>query len=293
MGRRQPSVSVSVIAVSVAAIAVLTACGDDGKTTMMPPDGGTGPVEVTCEMLTTPGTSADACSVAMGGATRLIKGNVLTPTTVYKGGQVAIDAMGKIACVGCNCATGGETVITCPDAVISPGLINTHDHITFDQNPPYTQTGERYEDRQQWRRGLDGHATIPDPSATGASQISWNELRFVMGGATSIVSSSGQAGLLRNLDNKTDAMVLGKSSPVDFDTFPLDDSDGTRRRGDCDYGASPTTAAAIATVTAYEPHTSESIDATARNEFLCETSSTFDARGTAGSNNLLLGKTAM
>ena len=258
----------------------------------MPPDG-EGPVEVACETLTTPSTTATTCSVAMGGATRLIKGNVLTPTTVYKGGQVAIDAMGKIACVGCNCAAGGETVITCPDAAISPGLINTHDHITFDQNPPYTQTGERYEDRQQWRRGLDGHAAIPDPSATGASQISWNELRFVMGGATSIVSSTGQAGLLRNLDGKADAMVLGKASPVDFDTFPLDDSDGTRRRGDCDYGASPTTAAAIATVTAYEPHTSEGIDATARNEFLCETSSTFDTRGTVGSNNLLLGKTAM
>src|ERR1041384_2341356 len=162
---------VFVTAFSIAAIAVLVACRDDKPD--MPPDG-EGPVEVACETLTTPSTTATTCSVAMGGATRLIKGNVLTPTTVYKGGQVAIDTMGKIACVGCNCAAGGETVITCPDAVISPGLINTHDHITFDQNAPYAQTAERYEDRQQWRRGLDGHAAIPDPSAPGASQISWN-----------------------------------------------------------------------------------------------------------------------
>ena len=48
-------------------------------------------------------------------------------------------------------------MITCPDGAISPGLINTHDHITFTQNPPYTDTGERYEHRHEWRKGLDGH----------------------------------------------------------------------------------------------------------------------------------------
>lgn len=249
-----------------------------------------GPVVMTCETL--PAT-ASTCTVAAGGATRLIKGNVLTPTTVYLGGQVAVDATGKITCTGCNCAAGGETTITCPDAAISPGLINTHDHITFDQNPPYTTTTERYEDRQQWRTGLDGHHQIPDPSATGAAQISWNELRFVMGGATAIVSSTGQPGFLRNLDGKTDATALGKATPVDFDTFPLDDSSGARRRGDCDYGPSPTTASTIAGVTAYEPHTSEGIDATARNEFLCETSSTYDTHMPGASNNLLLARTAM
>ena len=36
---------------------------------------------------------------------------------------------------------------------MSPGLINTHDHITFTQNSPYNDTGERYEDRHQWRKG--------------------------------------------------------------------------------------------------------------------------------------------
>src|SRR5262245_14532458 len=98
MSRRQLVARVFVTAVSVAAIAVFTACRDD-KPNVMPPDG-EGPVEVTCEKLTTPSTTADACVVAMGGATRLLKGNVLTPTTVYKGGQVAVDAMGKFACVG-------------------------------------------------------------------------------------------------------------------------------------------------------------------------------------------------
>ena len=91
------------------------------------------------------------------------KATSLTPGTVFKGGEVAVDATGKISCVGCDCATGGETVIACADATISPGLINTHDHITYTQDPPYTDTGERYEDRQQWRNGLDGHTKIPAP----------------------------------------------------------------------------------------------------------------------------------
>lgn len=285
-----------VVTVSAAVALIAAACGDNRNptSTNQPPDAGVPPVgETRCEVLPALATTAGACAVAMGNSTRLIKGNVLTPTTVYLGGQVTVDAMGKIACVGCNCATGGETTITCPDAAISPGLINTHDHITFDQNPPYTATTERYEDRQQWREGLDGHHQIPDPSGTSADQIRWNELRFLMGGATSIVSSTGQAGFLRNLDGPADAAALGKAKPVNFDTFPLDDASGTRRRGDCDYGPSPTTASMVASDNAYEPHTSEGIDATARNEFLCETSSTFDTHMPGMSNNLLLPKTAM
>src|ERR1051325_2538045 len=205
MGRRQLVESVSVIIVSVAAIATIAfgaACGDSRTPGNAPADSGSpGPVEKTCEVLA-PTTST--CSVTAGNATILLKGNVLTPTTLYRGGQVAIDATGQIACVGCNCATGGETTLTCPDAAISPGLINTHDHITYTHNDPYVATAERsavrYENRQQWRTGKDGNYAIPYTSSATADQVRWGELRFLMGGATSIVGSGGQAGLLRNLD---------------------------------------------------------------------------------------------
>jgi hypothetical protein len=238
--------------------------------------------------------SPNTCDVTAGGATMLLKGTVLTPTKVYKGGQVAVDATGKISCVGCDCAVGGETTITCPDAAISPGLINTHDHITFDQNPPYTDTTERYEDRQQWRIGLDQHHDIPAPGSATNDQISWAELRFLMGGATSIVGSGGRPGLLRNLDQAANEEGLGKPE-VEFQTFPLADSSGKRRIGDCDYGGTPDTATkpSVAAADAYEPHTSEGIDTTAHNEFLCETSTTYDHHMPGGSNDLLLGKTAM
>ncbi|HEU4728531.1 MAG TPA: thrombospondin type 3 repeat-containing protein [Kofleriaceae bacterium] len=114
-----------------------------------------------------------------------------------------------------------------------------------------------------------------------------------MGGATSIVGSGGQAGLLRNLDQANNQEDLGKKE-VEFQTFPLDDSGRgeTRRIGDCAYGTSPDTPSkpSVEAADAYEPHTSEGIDTTARNEFLCESSTTF---GGGTSNNLLMTKTAM
>ncbi len=239
-----------------------------------------------------PPVTSGTCSITPGSASKLIKGQVLTPNKVFHGGQVAVDPQGSITCVGCDCAQGGETVISCPDGAISPGLINTHDHITFTQNNPYNDTGVRYEDRQQWRKGLDGKPKIASSGGASADQIRWGELRFLMGGATSIVGSGGQPGLLRNLDQAANQEGLNQKA-VNFDTFPLDDSGGTRRTGDCNYGGMPTTAANIAQHDAYEPHTAEGINATARNEFQCQSSDAFDTSAPGTSNNITLGKTAM
>ncbi|MEO7112975.1 MAG: amidohydrolase family protein, partial [Polyangiaceae bacterium] len=230
--------------------------------------------------------------VTPGGTSRVIKGNVLTPTTIYQGGQVAIDDQGKISCVGCGCAKGGETIISCSDAVISPGLINTHDHITYTQNLPYTDKGVRYEDRQQWRIGATNRPKIPAPGGASADQISWGELRFLMGGATSIVGSGGEKGLIRNLDQAANEEGLAKTA-VKFDTFPLDDTSGTKRTADCNYGGTATTVSSIASVNSYEPHTSEGIDDTAHNEFLCESSANYDTTLPGVSNDLVIAKTSI
>src|SRR4051794_6154132 len=112
----------SSLVVTFAVLAVVAACGDNHKVL---PDAGTEPpggaVEMLCETLQPlPATIHAACAVTAGGTTTLLKGNVLTSAVLYKGGQVAINPQGKIACVGCNCATGGETTVVCPDAAISP-----------------------------------------------------------------------------------------------------------------------------------------------------------------------------
>ncbi len=267
-------------------------CGDDQHDNHVDagPTADAPPAAVVCETLAP--IAAGTCSLTAGGTSTLIKGNVLTPTTVYTGGQVAVDETGHITCVGCDCAAGGETVLTCPDGVVSPGLINTHDHITFTQNSPYHDTGERYDDRQQWRKGNGGHMKITSAGAATTSQVQWGELRFLMGGATSIVGSGGQKGLLRNLDQAANMEGLTKKA-VNFDTFPLDDSSGTQRTGDCNYGGAPTTADSLTAFDAYEPHTSEGIDAFAHNEFLCETSVAYDTMAPGVSQNLGIAKTSM
>jgi hypothetical protein len=291
----------------VVMLALFAACGDNNRSNVPGdggPDGGEPPgdggpiglpgaVVKECATLPATATTCEVTAAADGNTTTVIKGNVLTSATLFKGGQVAINGEGKIACVGCDCAKGGERVISCAGASISPGLINTHDHITYTHNNPYPSPIERYENRQQWRIGKDGHHKIDyKPSTSSGDLIKWGELRFVMGGATSIVGSGGQPGLLRNLDQLLDNQGLGHKN-VDFDTFPLDDSDGVQQTASCDYGTSMTTEAALNRVESYEPHTSEGIDAFAHNEFLCESSTTYDATPPKVSHNLLVGKTAM
>ena len=194
---------------------------------------------------------------------------MLAPGVTYRGGQVAVDATGKIACVGCNCASAvpGAATVTCPQGIISPGLINTHDHITYAQNSPYNDTGERYEQRNDWREGLRGHTKITYLSDASPDQIRWGELRFLMGGATSTVGSGGEPGFLRNLDESADEEGLARPA-VDFDTFPLGDSNGTQLSSGCGY-PSIVTVASIANDDSFEPHISEGIDSVAHNEFVC------------------------
>ncbi|MBI4950526.1 MAG: lamin tail domain-containing protein [Myxococcales bacterium] len=241
-----------------------------------------------------------ACAVTAGDGGRLIVGTVLAPNTIYRGGQVVVDTSGRITFVGCKadcdadpaCAAlaASATAITCPAGVVSPGLINTHDHITFTQNDPYTDTGERYEHRHEWRKHQNGHAAIPTSAVGGPNAdqlVSWGELRFLFGGATSTVGSGGQAGLLRNLDRASLEEGLGKPE-VNFDTFPLDDNDGLPvTPGSCasDYPTA-VTPGAIAADDAYLPHVAEGIDARARHEFECLSSQT-------PAHDIVLDKTAL
>ncbi len=223
--------------------------------------------EVTCEVLAP--LAGATCEVSGTGAERLIIGDVLTPNTILRGGQVLVDGAGMIACVGCDCAAmaSAPTAITCPTGVVSPGLINAHEHITFIQNDPYNDTGERYEHRHDWRRGNNGHTAITGVSGSASSNAKlWGELRYIMGGATSIIGSGDVDGLLRNLDR--DAQEGLGQPQVDYDTFPLGDSNGTTLETGCFY-PNFTTNSEIAGVDAYFPHVAEGIAKTARNEFVC------------------------
>lgn len=217
------------------------------------------------------------CEVTTGDQGRLVTGIILTDGVTYVGGQVLISAAGLITCAGCDCsaAAGAASAarLTCPRAVVSPGLINAHDHISF-QASPQMRSAERYEHRHDWRRGNNGHTSISSGSSNIATQIRWAEVRQVMSGTTSIVgatySSTGNPGLLRNLDANTAGQqgTLAGTTGLNSDTFPLGDTSGVELTSGCGYPALPT---APKGTEAYLPHVSEGIERSARNEFLCLT----------------------
>ena len=225
------------------------------------------PFEFTCATL--PPAMSGSCDVTVGGVGLLLRGDVLSAGAIHRGGEVHVDASGTIDCMGCDCSAVaiGSTIVSCPQASISPAFINPHDHLAFSHNDPFTDTGERYEQRHDWRLGQRGHTSIPTTGGATTEQLRWGELRGVLGGATSVVGSGGSAGLLRNLDDDANQEGLGQM-PVFVRTFPLGDSGGLQLETGCGYPA-VTTAASIIDDYAFNAHVGEGVDATARNEFTC------------------------
>lgn len=219
------------------------------------------------------------CEVVQQGTTGLLlRGTVLAPDQTFHRGEVLVDGAGRIQCVGCDCsaepAAADASIVSCAEGVISPGLINAHDHITFANNAPATHEGVRYEHRHEWRKGLNGLPKITTNSGASADVVRFAELRFLMSGATSTIGAGGQAGLLRNLD------VVGRLEglpipPAESDTFPLGDSSGQMLDSGCNY-ASPTPTATVAGFDAYVPHVSEGISLAARNEIVCQSVDPYD-----------------
>ena len=237
----------------------------------------------TCKVIAAEGTASGA---------RLYMGVVLLDGKTLQGGQVLVDAQGVIQCAACDCSdkAAGAVRISCPQGVISPALINAHDHIDY-QKAPGALGSERYEHRHDWRRGNNGHTSLPSGSTAGDDVVRWAELRQVMSGTTSIASTGGRGGLLRDLNyNGTPPAAnqegLGEQD-VNFDTFPLGDSDGQELVNSCAYRTAIATPNDIPALSAYLPHVSEGIEESSRNEFRC-----LSGQGT-GSQNIIVARTAI
>lgn len=250
--------------------------GDDGAQTLE------------CEAFPLPDVTAGSCEVTTpGNGGVLLRGTVLGENGILRGAEVLVRSDGRISCVDCDCSGGdgrdGVTEINCGDAVISPALINPHDHLGFVNNAPIGMGPDRYEHRHDWGEGQNGYERLRFDAGANADEVLAAELRFVMGGATAVAGVGGEPGLLRNLDDRD--LREGLTGPfADSDTFPLDDNGEQQMAQSCDYGGSPTTASQIAGH-AYLPHVGEGINAAAANEFRCTSSS--------GPNNLIGAETAV
>ncbi len=244
--------------------------------------GGNLPAEiVVCDGTPAPATDPgdDVCAVVKGTAAgMLIVGDVLTPGRVYEGGAVLVDGAGMIACVGCDCAASAADVtrVLCPNGVVSPGLIDAHNHVGWLNDKPWTAIGAgvdpkiRWEHRHDWRIGKRGNPKVKTGGGGAkTNEKTWGELRYILTGGTAMFGSGDLGGLLRDLD-ATGSGKNGLGQPgAYYDTFPLGDSNGTQLSIGCKYPNIRDTIGG--SYDAYGPHVAEGIDAEARNEFLCLT----------------------
>lgn len=226
-----------------------------------------------------------------------IYGDVLASDVIYKNGAVAINVSGKIKEVGCLTAPAQVSVLSCPNQVISPGLINAHDHLSYNQNAPGGQNNEkplpnpnwalcndpkkaygsskcqeyRYDRRNEWRKGLDGKPAISAPWGGTDESKAWNELRHVMAGATTVAGSGGQKGLVRNPDvpDLMEGLTTPSNRYVKYQTFPLGDTKEVEGHdyGDCHYPK--VVDRTVLNNLIFLPHVAEGINEYAHNELHC------------------------
>ena len=231
---------------------------------------------VSCSDVVPGPTSGGLCDVTAGtGANVVLRGTVLAGDKIYENGAVIFEGgkeNGEILYVGCDWSTEAAatdaTMVDCADGVISPGLVNAHDHITFNAHgKPVPHGDERFDHRHDWRRGSRGHNAVDHfGSQRSRENILYAELRHLLAGTTSLAGSGGAGGFLRNLDQNSNNGGLSGIS-VQYETFPLGDSGGALIANGCDYaGIDPES---VLENTVYLPHVSEGIDAEARNEFVC------------------------
>ncbi|WP_218110079.1 thrombospondin type 3 repeat-containing protein [Oligoflexus tunisiensis] len=200
-----------------------------------------------------------------------IEGTVLTFEQPVIGGGILYNGQGVLTCTGCGCRE--EAIarqakrLSCPDAVISPALINAHDHLGWAAAKPGDWGQERFEHRNDWRGGKREHDKIRVPKSGDDVANALGEIRQLMIGTASIAGSSAVAGFLRNLDDSRYLEGL-ITEPVYYNTFPLENSsDYDFRVGDCAYARQkyiPDMAYGLNLM-----HVAEGIDDAARNEFLC------------------------
>jgi large repetitive protein len=237
------------------------------------PDAGGETVELVVCPDPVPAAASGVCDAVPDGAAVFLRGTVLGADAVYQHGGVLIEA-GEITCTGCDCAApaaaAGATRIDCAAGVISPGLINAHQHLTFEEGWPIDHGATRYEHRHDWRGAL---RTPSNPHGTGPTSTGnrWGELRMLFGGATSIVGSGRADGLLRNLDQPSSADEAAGLAKLEFQTFPLGDS-GEQFRNNCGWNYKYTELE-VAEFNAFLPHVAEGINRYAAEEFRCQATS--------------------
>ena len=166
-----------------------------------------------------------------------LRGTLVTPNDVIPNGAISI-SKNKIGKVGPTPAEQDGTVIE-TDSFIFPGLIDLHNHITWNFFPRW-KPNELFNNRYEWQQraaykvALDGpHAQLVLDHGLACDADRFGEIKAIIGGSTSVVGGLSPSpgtddnnciiGLARNLDSYSgfDGSVLNKEK-VRYEVFPFE-----------------------------------------------------------------------
>jgi 5-methylthioadenosine/S-adenosylhomocysteine deaminase len=195
---------------------------------------------------TTAPTSTTQLPKTVQARTVVLRGGVIAPTGFLADSSVTI-AGSKIVQLGGTVPTGANVVET--DSFIFPGLIDLHNHITWNFLPrwkPNELFANRYEwqQRQAYKIALDApHRGVLNEPGMACDAERYGEVKVMVGGATSTVGSLGSPcimGLARNLDNYSGFGPPGvlNHEKLRYEVFPfeLGLADAKQIRADLDSG---------------------------------------------------------
>ncbi len=161
-------------------------------------------------------TSSPPAEVLREGETGLVlRGVVLAPDRVINPGEVYIGIDGRIACVAetCTGTTGADTATAIDThGIISPGLIDAHNHIAYNFLPEWVPDPPRlFENRYQWaddpsyEEHIRPYAAHRSAGTHFCPAAKWGELRSLIHGTTTVQGQSFAQScvnwLVRNADH--------------------------------------------------------------------------------------------
>jgi len=158
-----------------------------------------------------------------------LRGTIVTPDQVIEQGTVLISA-DKIQAVGANIPIPDHAIVIAGDNVIYPGLIDLHNHLTWNFLPRWNPN-RLFNTRYEWQAipeyGIaltTPHSKIMDEGLDCQAE-QYAEVKAIVGGATSVVGglySKCDNGLARNLDYDSGLYPPGTADKLRYEVFPLE-----------------------------------------------------------------------
>jgi 5-methylthioadenosine/S-adenosylhomocysteine deaminase len=159
-----------------------------------------------------------------------LRGTLVTPTEVIANGTILVSGE-KIQAVGKDISLPAEVKIVETHGFIYPGLIDLHDHITWNFLPRW-KPGRKFANRYEWQQIPEYGIALNTPHAQIFSEglacdaNQYAEVKALVGGATAVVGSlAGDKcieGLVRNLDFYSGLYPPGMAEKLRNEVFPLE-----------------------------------------------------------------------